>query len=115
MKQQRDHYAVLGVASDATPQEITHAYRILLRRHHPDTRGHDAASTTTADADLRRIISAYAVLRDPESRVRYDQSRQRVPIAPKRREPERSPLEQPPIVAGPVRWHPSTTRTGNRV
>jgi curved DNA-binding protein CbpA len=33
-----DPHAVLGVARTATPAEISHAYRDLLRRHHADTR-----------------------------------------------------------------------------
>ena len=33
-----DLYAILGVPPDATLAEIGHAYRSLLRRHHPDTR-----------------------------------------------------------------------------
>ena len=38
MTEQLDPFAVLGVASDATRHEISHAYRQLLQRHHPDTR-----------------------------------------------------------------------------
>ena len=109
MKQQRgDHYAVLGVARDATPAEITHAYRMLLRRHHPDTRADDEATPTgAAEAELQRIITAYAVLRNPESRARYDQLDGPTPITPAYRQPGRPAATRPPIVAGPVHWRPS--------
>src|SRR4030095_13045867 len=33
-----DLYAILGLAPSATQAEISHAYRSLLRQHHPDTR-----------------------------------------------------------------------------
>jgi curved DNA-binding protein CbpA len=116
-----DPYAVLGVAPDATRAQITHAYRELVRRHHPDLRsdhaGGDTADDTAADAsdtDLERILSAYAVLRDPDRRVAYDRLRHptgttgatRTRTAPGRR---RSPpsTAQPPIQAGPIVWEPA--------
>jgi curved DNA-binding protein CbpA len=75
---QPDLYAILGVDPAATAEQITHAYRDLLRRHHPDTRPttpdiHDQAPTE--DARLQQVIHAYAVLRDPAQRARYDRGR----------------------------------------
>ena len=78
-----DHYAILGVDPDATDAQITHAYRALLRRHHPDTRvstnGEEAA---TDDTRLRHVLAAYTVLHDPQQRADYD--RRRRPPAPQR-------------------------------
>lgn len=79
---QPDLYAILGVTPSATAEQLTHAYRDLLRRHHPDTRPttpgiHDQAPTE--DARLQQVIHAYAVLRDPAQRARYDDSRQPEP------------------------------------
>jgi curved DNA-binding protein CbpA len=76
---QPDLYAILGVGPAATAEQITHAYRDLVRRHHPDTRPatpdiHDQAPTD--DARLQQVIRAYAVLRDPAQRASYDRSRQ---------------------------------------
>jgi curved DNA-binding protein CbpA len=72
---QPDHYAALGVQPDATDEQITHAYRALLRRHHPDTRASDAHDhARAADARLQQVIRAYAVLHDPARRAGYDRS-----------------------------------------
>ncbi|MGN6721894.1 MAG: J domain-containing protein [Marmoricola sp.] len=114
MGQQRpDPYAVLGVTRSASAAEISHAYRLLLRRHHPDTRDHQEASASgAADAELERIIAAYGVLRDPESRARYNQQNSPAPTVASRSGQRRpTPSTRPPIVAGPVRWHNSVWRT----
>jgi curved DNA-binding protein CbpA len=65
-----DPYLVLGVSPTATQPEITHAYRTRLRAHHPDTRRPPASRT--ADDDLRQVLAAYALLRDPSRRADYD-------------------------------------------
>ena len=96
-------YAILGVAPDATNAEIAHAYRRLLRAHHPDTSSHPGEP-----ACLSTLMAAYHVLRDPTRRADYDRRRRHrehversAPVAPQRRQPN------PLIRAGPVRWHPS--------
>src|SRR5579875_2769705 len=67
-----DLYAVLGVAPDATTEEIARAYRALARRHHPDLHPGDP----TAEARFKEISGAYQTLRDPARRAAYDQERQ---------------------------------------
>lgn len=105
-----DLYAILNVPPSATAAEISHAYRALLRRHHPDTRAcddesHNAASDTT----LQQVLTAYTVLHDPARRADYDRTRTRHPQAHQPQQPRTDhnphPQPQPPIVAGPVRWH----------
>lgn len=104
-----DLYAILGVPPSATQAEISHAYRALLRRHHPDTRTPDDESQNAAsDTTLQQILAAYTVLHDPARRADYD--RETRPIHPTRRRPQQPPNRygaygQPPIIAGPVRWH----------
>jgi curved DNA-binding protein CbpA len=79
-----DPYAVLGLPSTATPDEITHAYRRQVKAHHPDTRTTRHTIPPT-DEQLRRVLAAYALLRDPERRARYDRAATRYDRAAKRR------------------------------
>jgi hypothetical protein len=50
--------AVLGVSPDASPDDLRHAYRALMRRHHPDVARNDPSATTRA----AELTSAYALL-----------------------------------------------------
>jgi molecular chaperone DnaJ len=109
-----DLYAVLGLSRDATQAEVSHAYRVLLRRHHPDTRTGQVAQSAPSDAALQQIIDAYAVLRDPERRAAYDGQtgwarRPPTTAPPSSLRPRSSSgrATEPPIQAGPVYWQPS--------
>lgn len=70
-----DPYATLGVARHADFATIQAAYRRLMREHHPDRAG------AVADSDRAQAINAaFAVLKDPQRRARYDaQHRQPAP------------------------------------
>jgi molecular chaperone DnaJ len=65
---QRDYYEVLGVAREASPQEIKKAYRQLALQFHPDKNPGD----DTAEARFKEIAEAYEVLGDDERRELYD-------------------------------------------
>ena len=80
---------MLGLPPTATPDEIKRAYRRHVRAHHPDTRT-TPQSLPPADEQLRRVLAAYALLRDPERRahydrtaIRYDRAAKRSPTAPR--------------------------------
>ena len=64
---QRSHYSVLGVESDATRDEIRRAYRRLAKAHHPDVSGDPDSA-----ARFREVNEAYRVLTDPERRLKHD-------------------------------------------
>jgi DnaJ-class molecular chaperone len=64
----KDLYQILGVAKTASEKEISSAYRTLAKKLHPDLNPGDAG----AEERFKELASAYAVLRDPETRERYD-------------------------------------------
>lgn len=68
---EKDFYAVLGVAKEASASDLKKAYRKLARQYHPDSNPGD----TTAEARFKEISEAYSVLSDPEQRQEYDQMR----------------------------------------
>ncbi len=71
-----DYYAVLQVRPDADPEVIEAAYRQLMKKHHPDKAGTDPRKLAEHHARSKAINEAFAVLRQPETRSRYDIERQ---------------------------------------
>jgi molecular chaperone DnaJ len=65
----RDYYEVLGVSSDAAPEQIKKAYRRLAHKYHPDRNQSDP----DAETRFKEAAEAYEVLSDPPKRQRYDQ------------------------------------------
>ncbi|HTN50185.1 MAG TPA: molecular chaperone DnaJ [Burkholderiaceae bacterium] len=66
----RDYYEILGVAKDATEQDITKAYRKLAMKHHPDRNaGSDAKAS---EEKFKEAKEAYEVLSDASKRAAYD-------------------------------------------
>jgi curved DNA-binding protein len=63
-----DYYKTLGVAKNASADEIRKAYRKLARENHPDVKKDDPAAAEL----FKQVQDAYAVLNDPEKRELYD-------------------------------------------
>jgi molecular chaperone DnaJ len=68
LNQKRDYYEVLGLAREASDQEIKSAYRKQAVKYHPDKNPGDK----TAEEKFKEAAEAYSVLSDPEKRARYD-------------------------------------------
>ncbi len=68
----KDHYAVLGIASDASAEEVKRAYRRKALQFHPDRN----AAAEAADR-FRDVQEAYETLADASRRQAYDENRRR--------------------------------------
>jgi DnaJ-class molecular chaperone len=64
-----DLYADLGVARDASADEIKQAYRKLARTHHPDVNPNEPG----AEERFKKVSFANSVLSDSDKRSRYDE------------------------------------------
>ncbi len=63
-----DFYTTLGVARDASDEDIKKSYRKLAMQWHPDKNG----GSKDAEEKFKSITEAYDVLRDPQKRAAYD-------------------------------------------
>ena len=66
----QDYYKTLGVAREASDDEIKKAYRKLALKWHPDRAS--GAEQDQAEAKFKHISEAYEVLSDKEKRAKYD-------------------------------------------
>ena len=67
-----EHYAALGLKSDATLSDIKRAFRQKASQFHPDRN-----SDPDAPARFREVQEAYDVLSDDDKRKAYDDNRRR--------------------------------------
>ena len=67
----RDYYDVLGVAKNASDDDIKKAYRKLAMKYHPDRNQGDDAKK--AEEKFKEAKEAYEMLSDPQKRAAYDQ------------------------------------------
>lgn len=63
----KDYYKIMGVAPEASADEIKRQYRILARKYHPDV-----SKEKDAEARFKEVGEAYEVLKDKEKRAAYD-------------------------------------------
>jgi len=69
MATKRDFYEVLGVARNASDDDIKKAYRKLAMKYHPDRNPDDKA----AEDKFKEAKEAYEILSDAQKRAAYDQ------------------------------------------
>ena len=96
----KSYFAILGISSGATADEIRSAYRRLAKEFHPD-------HYTGGSEKFRDIQEAYSVLGNSRRRRAYEQNIRKVsPISPSRRtdssEPEPLIPEEGPVDLGEV-------------
>lgn len=65
----KDYYEVLGVARNASDEDIKRAFRSMARKHHPDV----AKDKANAEDRFKEINEANEVLSDPVRRQKYDE------------------------------------------
>ncbi len=64
----KDYYQVMGLARDASQDDVKRAYRKLARKYHPDV-----SKEANAEEKFKDLQEANEVLKDPEKRAAYDQ------------------------------------------
>ncbi len=64
----RDPYEVLGLAREASEQDVKKSFRRLARELHPDVNAHDPQ----AEEKFKEAAEAYEILSDPQRRATYD-------------------------------------------
>ena len=70
--QRKDYYKILGVAKEASDDELKKAYRRCALQCHPDKHKANGLAKEEAEALFKDISEAYSVLSDPKKRRRYD-------------------------------------------
>jgi molecular chaperone DnaJ len=68
MSEKRDYYEVLGVAREASDDEIRKAYRQSALKHHPDRN----QGNPEAELKFKEATEAYTILSDRDKRAAYD-------------------------------------------
>ena len=103
----RDYYEILGVAPNASSEEVRQRYRFLAQAYHPD-KFPDPQHKSQAEETFKSVQEAYQTLSNPRRRATYDLSRPTReshdrPEAARRPRPARSPEPEPPKPPRPAR------------
>src|SRR3989344_8004682 len=61
----KDYYQILGIAKNASEEDIKKSFRTLAHKYHPDKQGGDANK-------FKEVSEAYSILSDKKRRAEYD-------------------------------------------
>jgi DnaJ family protein C protein 9 len=62
-------YEILGIEKSATDEQVKKAYRVRALQSHPDK-----DPSADAKVNFQKLVSAYSILKDPDSRKLYDET-----------------------------------------
>ena len=68
----KNYYKILQVDKDASPEIIKVAYKLLVKKNHPDLR--EGEDKKNAEEKIKEINEAYDILSDPIKKAEYDQT-----------------------------------------
>ena len=68
----KNYYEILEVNRNASPEIIKVAYKLLVKKNHPDLK--EGEEKQIAEEKIKEINEAYDVLSNPEEKAKYDQS-----------------------------------------
>lgn len=68
----KNYYKILQVDKDASPEIIKVAYKLLVKKNHPDLK--EGSEKQIAEENIKEINEAYDILSNPEEKAKYDQN-----------------------------------------
>ena len=68
----KNYYKILQVDKDASPEIIKVAYKLLVKKNHPDLK--EGEDKKNAEEKIKEINEAYDVLSNPTKKAEYDQT-----------------------------------------
>lgn len=68
----KNYYKILQIDKDASPEIIKVAYKLLVKKNHPDLR--EGEDKKNAEEKIKEINEAYDILSDPIKKAEYDQT-----------------------------------------
>jgi curved DNA-binding protein CbpA len=70
----QDYYSLLGITNNASLRDIKKAFREKAKQIHPDIAGTLEKPGADNEDEMRRLLTAYEVLSDPDRRAEYDRA-----------------------------------------
>ena len=88
----KNYYEILQVNQNASPEIIEKAYKVLVKKYHPDLQ--EEKNKEQEEEQLKKINEAYEILSDPEKRKIYHQTLETNTSAETKQEETNSPQQE---------------------